>query len=139
MPTPWILQKLGLESELHQNRLSWKHCYHYTRCTSGRCPLSVLTLIGENPSHHELGTTYTDPGLTVTDSNGDPIENPDFTINGTDALVRVGSYALTYTYTDPDGHEAIPISRQVNVSDTTAPIVTLTGEPTVTLFPRSTL
>ena len=94
----------------------------------------VLTLIGENPSHHELGTTYTDPGLTVTDSNGDPIENPDFTINGTDALSQVGSYALTYTYTDPDGHEAIPISRQVNVSDTTAPIVTLTGEPTVTLF-----
>ena len=44
----------------------------------------------------------------------------------------VGSYVLTYDYTDASGNTAAQLTRTVNVVDTTVPLITLTGESTVT-------
>ena len=44
----------------------------------------------------------------------------------------VGSYSLTYDYTDAEGNAAAQITRTVNVVDTTNPVITLTGDATLT-------
>jgi hypothetical protein len=38
-----------------------------------------------------------------------------------------GTYTITYTATDPSGHAATPVTRTVNVVDTTAPVITIAG------------
>ena len=44
----------------------------------------------------------------------------------------VGSYVLSYDYTDGAGNAATQLTRTVNVVDTTLPVITLTGDTTVT-------
>ena len=44
----------------------------------------------------------------------------------------VGTYTITYTATDPSGNAATA-TRTVNVVDTTAPVVTVIGDTTITL------
>ena len=39
----------------------------------------------------------------------------------------VGSYVLTYDYTDSNGNDAVQVTRTVNVVDTTNPVITLNG------------
>ena len=51
---------------------------------------------------------------------------------GTVDTDTVGSYTLTYTSTDASGN-AGTATRTVNVVDTTAPVVTVTGDATVTV------
>ena len=50
----------------------------------------------------------------------------------------VGTYTVTYNATDASGNEAAAVSRTVNVVDTTVPVITLTGEATVTIEVGST-
>jgi hypothetical protein len=45
----------------------------------------------------------------------------------------VAVYTLTYSYTDASGNIAVPVTRTVNVVDTTKPIITLTGSGTIHL------
>ena len=45
----------------------------------------------------------------------------------------VGVYTLTYNVTDANGNVAVEVTRTVNVVDTTVPVITLTGEATVTI------
>jgi hypothetical protein len=79
----------------------------------------VVTVTGDNPATHELGTTYTDAGATATDLSGDV----DVVTTGTVDTTTVGTYTLTYTATDPSGNEGTA-TRTVNVTDTTAPVFT---------------
>ena len=87
----------------------------------------VITLKGIATETHEAGTTYTDAGATVTDNDG----SVKVTTTGSLDVKTPGSYTLTYTATDSAGNEAIPLSRTVNVVDTTGPVITLIGERTV--------
>jgi len=50
----------------------------------------------------------------------------------------VGSYTITYTATDDSGNSANPVTRTVNVVDTTKPVVTLLGNAEVVLECKST-
>ena len=84
----------------------------------------VITINGDNPATVELGSTYTDAGATAFDEfHGDtPVTSSDNVDTST-----VGSYTVTYTATDKDNNTATA-TRTVNVVDTTAPVVTVTGD-----------
>ena len=88
-----------------------------------------IGIIGDNPLTIELGTAYVDAGA--------------FAIDAVDALVQVtssgsvntnvvGSYTITYTASDRSGNSA-SATRTVNVVDTTAPVVTVTGDNPATV------
>ena len=87
----------------------------------------VVTVTGDNPATVELGDTYTDAGATATDLSGAVT----VVTSGTVDTDTVGEYTLTYTSTDASGN-AGTATRVVNVVDTTAPVVTLTGDNPVT-------
>jgi hypothetical protein len=84
----------------------------------------VITVVGSNPATVELGTTYTDQGATAFDEfHGATAVSS----SGTVDTNTVGTYTITYTATDLDGNTATA-TRTVNVVDTTAPVVTVTGD-----------
>ena len=80
----------------------------------------VITLIGVNPQEIELGSGYIELGATTDDGSMVSIDSSDFA----DA---VGQYTITYNATDASGNMAVEVTRTVNVVDTTAPVITLTG------------
>ena len=83
----------------------------------------VVVVTGDNPATAELGSTYTDAGATATDASGDVTVVTTGTVD-TDTL---GTYTLTYTSTDASGNSGTA-TRTVNVVDTTAPVVVVTGD-----------
>ena len=89
----------------------------------------VITVNGSNPATVELGGTYTDAGATAMDAfhGSTPV-----TSSGNVDTSTVGSYTVTYTATDLDGNTATD-TRTVNVVDTTAPVVTVTGDNPATV------
>jgi Cu/Ag efflux protein CusF len=88
----------------------------------------VVTVTGDNPATVELGATYTDAGATATDASGAVTA----VASGTVDTTTVGSYTITYTSTDASGN-AGTATRTVNVVDTTAPVVTVTGDNPATV------
>ena len=97
----------------------------------------VITLTGEATVTIEVGSTYTDAGATATDNYDGDITSSIVTVNPVDTAV-VGVYTLTYNVTDANGNVAVEVTRIVNVVDTTVPVITLTGESTVTIEVGST-
>ncbi|MDY8138013.1 LamG-like jellyroll fold domain-containing protein [Aquimarina sp. 2201CG5-10] len=81
----------------------------------------VITLTGDNPQTIELGDGYTELGATADDGSTVVIDASDF-------IDAVGSYTITYNATDASGNNAVEVTRTVNVVDTTAPVITLTGD-----------
>ena len=88
----------------------------------------VVTVTGDNPATVELGGTYTDAGATATDASGAVTA----VASGTVDTTTVGSYVITYTSTDASGNSGTA-TRTVNVVDTTAPVVTVTGDNPATV------
>ncbi len=80
----------------------------------------VITLTGSNPQEIELGAGYTELGATTDDGSMVVIDASAF-------VDAVGSYSVTYNATDASGNNAVEVTRTVNVVDTTAPVITLTG------------
>ena len=83
----------------------------------------VITINGSNPATVELGATYSDAGATALDAYHGVTS---VSSSGSVDTSTVGSYTITYTATDLDANTA-SASRTVNVVDTTAPVVTVTG------------
>ena len=92
--------------------------------------LPVLTLTGANPLPAELGTAFTDPGAT---SNG----GETVSVSGTVNKDVIGDYTLTYSATDAAGNTGT-ITRNVQVRDNTAPVITLTGANPLTIQQHGT-
>ena len=92
--------------------------------------IPVISMNGVSPVTVECGATYTDAGATAND-NCDGALVP-VVVNTVNAAV-VGNYTVTYTASDSSGNAAVPVVRQVNVVDTTAPVITRTGSATVTV------
>ena len=88
----------------------------------------TITILGDNPSNVEVGSTFSDPGVTVYDQDG----SSTYTTTGTVDTNVLGTYALTYTATDNSGNQATA-TRTVNVVDTTTPVITLIGDSQVNI------
>jgi len=71
-----------------------------------------ITLIGADPLEIYKGSSFSDPGATVTD-NVDATRS--ITGSGTVDANTVGTYTLTYTAQDAAGNLALPVTRTVNV------------------------
>jgi len=85
----------------------------------------VITLIGANPQTTAQGSAYTELGATVSDNVDVGLAA---TIDSSAVLTGiVGSYTVTYNVSDGAGNPAIQLTRTVNVTDQTAPVITLAG------------
>ena len=93
----------------------------------------AITLSGDATVTVEVGSTYTDAGATATDDLTASIA-----ATSTVDASKVGSYTVTYNVSDAEGNAADAVVRTVNVVDTTAPAITLTGNATVTVEALST-
>ena len=80
----------------------------------------VISLNGSNPVTIELGSSYSDAGAST--DTGEPV-----TVSGSVDANSVGVYILTYNSVDSSGNVSSPVTRTVNVVDTTAPVVTVNG------------
>jgi len=72
----------------------------------------VITLTGANPITVILGSTFTDPGATASDSCAGSFAA---TASGTVNTNAVGSYTITYNASDPSGNPAVAVTRTVKV------------------------
>lgn len=88
----------------------------------------VISLTGDAIVTLEAGDAYVEQGATWTDNrDGSGAAVPSGSVNN----VVVGSYTISYNYTDAAGNAAATVNRTVNIVDTTPPIITLQGFPTV--------
>jgi len=87
----------------------------------------VITLTGDNPITIEVGDSFTDPGATATDNYETTI-----TVTGSVDVNTLGAYTITYSAEACSGNTASS-TRTVNVVDTTAPVITLTGDNPITI------
>lgn len=95
----------------------------------------VLTLLGDDVVTAECGVPYEDAGATaIDDADGDisgQIETT-ITFNGGEVpsvdTSAIGTYTITYEVSDSVGQAATPVTRTVNVVDTTVPEITLNGD-----------
>ena len=87
----------------------------------------MITLNGSATVTHEASTPYLDAGAGWTDT-----VDGQGSLNGAGAVnvAVVGSYQLTFDYTDAAGNAAARVIRTVNVVDTTAPVIS-TGDQEV--------
>ena len=85
----------------------------------------TIALIGSNPVTVEAGSTYTDAGATATDSYDGDLTSSITTTSDVNTNT-VGTYTVTYAVSDSSANSATA-SRTVNVVDTTAPVITITG------------
>ncbi|WP_120745760.1 OmpL47-type beta-barrel domain-containing protein [Paenibacillus ginsengarvi] len=91
-----------------------------------------IVLIGENPLEWPVGTVYVDPGARAFDPQDGDLTGR-ITVTGLVDASRLGSYVLRYEVTDQAGNPAIPVTRSVRVTDTIRPIITLRGEPEMSI------
>jgi len=93
----------------------------------------VITLVGDSTITLFVGDGYEELGASAFDvSDGDV----DVVISGTVDTRTEGSYTLIYSATDTAGNTS-SVTRTINVilfSDTIAPVITLNGDSTITLF-----
>ena len=90
-----------------------------------------IELIGNEQMTVEVNGSFADPGATATDTfEGDLTDQ--ISDSGTVDTTSLGNYTITYQVSDSSGNTAI-VSREVSVSDTTAPVISLTGSSPVTI------
>ncbi len=93
----------------------------------------ILKLKGERNIEHPAGDEFTDPGVTITDLDGNELDTASLAVDGAVNTSVAGEYILTYSYTGANGLPANPVSRTVRVIDSDGPVITLTGGETLTL------
>ena len=90
----------------------------------------VVTLTGDNPQVLECPAAYIELGASARDTCDD---NPTLVIdNSAVDATTPGDYLVTYTATDASGNQTI-VNRTVSVVDTTPPVLTLLGDPALTV------
>jgi hypothetical protein len=90
----------------------------------------TISLTGSPTMTVECHTSFTDPGATATDACAGSLPA---TASGSINVNAPGSYTITYNAADPSGNTALPVTRTVNVVDTTKPTLALNGAATMTV------
>ena len=85
----------------------------------------VIALNGANPLILECPGPYVEPGARAIDTCDETL--PAVSVEGSVDAHTPGTYILTYTVRDAAGNPAVPVTRTVEVQDTTPPMITLTG------------
>ncbi|SDE23050.1 protein of unknown function [Pricia antarctica] len=85
----------------------------------------VITL-AEGSLSLAVGDTYMEPGYSALDNLDGNITGK-VTVGGNLNTKAVGDYTITYNVTDEAGNDAVQVTRTVEVVDTIAPVITLTG------------
>lgn len=80
----------------------------------------TLELYGDNPAFVYLGTSYTDPGASVSDNN--PCASNNFTKSGSVNTTTAGTYTLTYEASDLAANKTTK-TRVVNVGKEPTPVI----------------
>jgi hypothetical protein len=93
-------------------------------------PSPVITLSGAANMDTALGLPFIDPGATCVDDK-DPLCT--VTASGVVNTSLSGVYQITYGAMDSSGNLAVPVIRNVRVTDLTAPLITLSGAALVNL------
>ena len=98
----------------------------------------VITLLGTATTTVEVGNSYTDPGVVGTDNyDSDSAITSGINSSGTVDTSSLGSYLVTYTVSDSSGNAATPVSRTVQVVDSTEPSISLVGDASMTISYQS--
>src|SRR5207249_2449947 len=97
----------------------------------------VIYRKGPSPVSVSVGSTYTDAGANATDNVDGNITSKIVTVNPVDTSTA-GTYTVTYDVKDTAGNAATQVTRTVNVGDTTPPVITLRGSPSVSVEIGST-
>jgi chitodextrinase len=92
----------------------------------------VITLNGASTINLNVGDTYNELGATASDNIDGNITSSIVT-TGTVNTNAVGTYIVNYNVSDAAGNPATQVSRTVNVTDGTAPVITLNGASTINL------
>ena len=107
----------------------------------------AIELLGDDPAYHECADAYETSGVFARDFNGeitdiyyipDDVEDVNTNVRGIYIDLRVldpnvvGDYSVAYTATDGEGNSASR-TREVNVVDEMAPLLSLLGDPVVSL------
>ncbi len=98
----------------------------------------VITLLGDASVTVTVGDTYSDAGATASDDTDGDLTTSIVVDGGTVDTSAAGTYTVTYNVSDAAGNAATQVSRTVVVeaaapSDTTAPVITLLGDASVTV------
>jgi len=88
--------------------------------------IPVISLSGMANINHEQGTAYSDAGAMASDTfDGDLSGN--IVVTGSVDSNAAGSYTLNYNVSDAAGNAAMTVTRKVTVTDTTIPVISLSG------------
>lgn len=90
----------------------------------------VIALQGDNPLYVALGADYVEPGAIATDNVDELVS---VTVTGDVDTQKVGTYSLIYKAIDASGNESTT-SRDVIVKDSDAPVITIVGGSSVTIY-----
>ncbi len=96
----------------------------------------VITLTGDAAVQIEAGNTWNDPGATAQDNiDGDITDDivTDVVGGGPIDISKPGTYTITYNVSDSSGNAATPVTRTLEIVDTTPPVLTLVGDNPVRL------
>jgi uncharacterized repeat protein (TIGR01451 family) len=93
----------------------------------------IITLTGNASETVAAGATYTDAGATANDDTDGNLTSSIVISSNVDANT-IGSYTVTYNVSDAAGNAATEVTRNVDVVDGTAPVITLTGNATETII-----
>ncbi|MFC2114623.1 immunoglobulin-like domain-containing protein, partial [Bacteroidota bacterium] len=90
-----------------------------------------ITILGDNPEYHEIGTPYTDMGVTYAD-NYWPNNKISYNKTGLVDVTKAGVYNVNYSVVDYSNN-ANTVTRKVIVWDSTAPMIYALGGDVIEL------
>ena len=92
----------------------------------------VVVLKGESSVTVEAGQAYEEAGASASDAEDGDLSGS-IAISGEVNVDQPGSYTVSYVVVDSKGASSAVVTRTVTVEDTTAPVITLTGDASVTI------